>query len=96
MELRKEEIKRGRKMNRQIEENQLINELTTFLGKRCKICLTSDNSSYPELESRTGEIKHINNNGVLIEENDKPIFLSWNVIRTIELDRMDIKPPDWH
>ena len=80
MNIRKEKIKRGRKMDHQTEENQPTNEQTTFLGKRCKIRLVSYTSSYPELEDRIGGITHINSNGVLIEEKDKPVFLSWNAI----------------
>ena len=94
MEISDEEIIRGRLNSK--KEDQPINEVTSFVGKLCKIRMNPITPSYPEPEIHTGRITHINNNGVLLNENDEPIFISWTAIRTIEKDSLSIKPSGWH
>lgn len=96
MKITEEEIRKGRLYSQKTEENKPINEVSTFVGKLCKIRMNPTTSAYSEPEIHTGRITHINNNGVLLNENDEPIFISWSAIRTIKKDRLNIPPSSWH
>lgn len=85
-----EEIERRREDYKRYKESQPDNEQKLFVGEMCKIRLNPP--AEPFDEEYTGKVMHISNNGIILNDKDNPLFTSWNSIRTIELDTLNVKP----